>query len=159
MAGLSFADGNGQQGAPPSDPVGCLYRDVLTTDGHGSAESSPTDRQSGGSPPEQAFNPQPQQRVVSLPASSASDVAPPPPPASRLIRIDQPIKSLCGAAGAGPEGPLAVSGPIQTVSDQEILANRESEEEIRKIPRFQSYRAGVPSRVGPVCRLLRRCRW
>ncbi len=63
------------------------------------------------------------------------------------INISQPIGSLCGAVTARSEGPLTVRGEIETISDEEILKNRESEEGIQSIPRFRNYQPGNPSKV------------
>ncbi|KAK5858276.1 hypothetical protein PBY51_002429 [Eleginops maclovinus] len=70
-----------------------------------------------------------------------------PAAASPRINISQPIGSLCGVAKARPGGPLTVSGEIETISEEEILRNRESEEGIRSIPRFRNYQPGKPSKV------------
>ncbi|XP_062309600.1 RNA-binding protein 41 [Osmerus eperlanus] len=67
--------------------------------------------------------------------------------APKRINISQPIGSLCGAVEAGSGGPLTVRGEILEISDGEILENRESEEEIRNIPRFHNYQPGEPSKV------------
>lgn len=69
------------------------------------------------------------------------------------ISLNQPIGSLCGAAGAGLGGPLTVRGKIKELTDEEILQNREPEEGIRRIPRFTNYQPGNPSKVlsGTVC--------
>lgn len=63
------------------------------------------------------------------------------------INISQPIGSLCGAVKAESGAPLTVRGEIETVSDEEILKSRESEEGIRSIPRFRNYQPGKPSKV------------
>ncbi|XP_029028621.1 RNA-binding protein 41 [Betta splendens] len=63
------------------------------------------------------------------------------------ITISQPIGSLCGVARSQSGGPLTVRGEIETVTDEEIRMNRESEEGIRSIPRFQNYQPGNPSKV------------
>ncbi|XP_006785187.1 RNA-binding protein 41 [Neolamprologus brichardi] len=65
----------------------------------------------------------------------------------RQINISQPISSLCGTAKVGPSRPLTVTGEIETITDEEILKNRESEEGIRSIPRFRNYQPGKPSKV------------
>ncbi|KAM9728889.1 RNA-binding protein 41 isoform 1-T2 [Menidia menidia] len=71
----------------------------------------------------------------------------PPGPAGPLqLDVRRPIRSLCGAAGRAG-GPLALRGEVRTVTDEEILRNRESEEGIRNIPRFQNYQPGKPSKV------------
>ncbi|KAF1378277.1 hypothetical protein PFLUV_G00188880 [Perca fluviatilis] len=72
---------------------------------------------------------------------------PPPTAAPPQINISQPIGSLCGAAKSRSGGPLTVRGEIETISDEEILKNRESEEGIQSIPRFRSYQPGIPSKV------------
>ncbi|XP_059206934.1 RNA-binding protein 41 [Centropristis striata] len=99
-------------------------------------------------------------RRLSVQSESSSDTAeqqlaqdrtghpPPPPPAvPTQINISQPIGSLCGAAKARSGRPLTVRGEIETISDEEILKNRESEEGIRSIPRFRNYQPGKPSKV------------
>lgn len=162
---LSFTDGNnqnGQQGDPPSDPVGCLYRDVLTKDGQNSPESSEdeTSRTESGQSEETFVHqpePQEQNKSASLLSESRSDGAQPeadrpPPPAPQQININQPIRSLHGVvgAGSGSEGPLTITGSIEMISDEEILKDREPEEGIRSIPRFQNYQPGKPSKVTAV---------
>lgn len=139
MEGLSFTDGNDQQGEPPSDPVGCLYRDVLTKDGQRSPEGACRAEPERWAGPSSRSEPEGQEEEVERPR----------PPAPQHIHLHQPIRSLCGAAGAG-SGPLTVTGAIQTISDEEILENRETEEGIRNIPRFRRYQPGVPSRVPPL---------
>ncbi|CAF92810.1 unnamed protein product, partial [Tetraodon nigroviridis] len=129
LTALYHRGGNDQQGAPPPDPVGCLYRDVLTKDGPSSPDSWQTEPSGAGSGPGAG--------------SSRSEEASNPRPQQQEIHINQPIRSL----RAGPEGPLTVTGAIESISEEEILDNRESEEGIRKIPRFQSYRPGTPSKV------------
>lgn len=157
MEVLSVTDGNDQQGEPPSDPVGCLYRDVLTKDGQNSPEPSQdgrcgaersADSQSGNSQSEEEFDrqPEPQEQNLSTPPPSESR-SDQPEEVRRQIHINQPIRSLCGAVGAGSEGPLTLTGAIETIPDEEILKNREPEEGIRNIPRFQKYQPGIPSRV------------
>ncbi|XP_051255877.1 RNA-binding protein 41 [Dicentrarchus labrax] len=71
----------------------------------------------------------------------------PPLAAPTQIDISQPIGSLCVAATPRSGGPLTVRGEIETISDEEILKNRESEEGIRSIPRFRNYQPGKPSKV------------
>ncbi|XP_031164088.1 RNA-binding protein 41 [Sander lucioperca] len=94
---------------------------------------------------------------LSVQSESSSDPAeqqlvpdrpgPPPTAAPPQINISQPIGSLCGAAKARSGGPLTVRGEIETISDEEILKNRDSEEGIQSIPRFRSYQPGIPSKV------------
>lgn len=161
MEVLSFTDGdhqNGQQGDPPPDPIECLYRDVLAKDRQNSPETSQegTRRtesvQSGDTlSSEETFIHQPQE-TASLSSESQSDVVQagydrPPPPVPRQLHINQPISSLHGAVRAGSDGPLTITGAIETILDEEILQNRESDEGIRSIPRFQKYQPGKPSKV------------
>ncbi|XP_036379794.1 RNA-binding protein 41 [Megalops cyprinoides] len=63
------------------------------------------------------------------------------------ISASQPIRSLCSVARQGTGGPLTVSGLVEQIPEEEIRANRETEEEIRCIPRFQNYQRGEPSKV------------
>lgn len=46
-----------------------------------------------------------------------------------------------------PPRPVVIKDPVEFVPEEEILRNRLSEEELRKIPRFSSYHPGEPSRV------------
>uniref|UniRef100_A0A8C7WXU3 RNA binding motif protein 41 n=1 Tax=Oryzias sinensis TaxID=183150 RepID=A0A8C7WXU3_9TELE len=72
----------------------------------------------------------------------------PDPVAPVQIEIHQPIGSLRGSADtAGSGGPLTVRGQVETITDAEILENREREEAIRSIPRFRNYQPGKPSKV------------
>ncbi|TNM84511.1 hypothetical protein fugu_008689 [Takifugu bimaculatus] len=96
--------------------------------------------------------PQEQNETASLSSESQSDVVQagydrPPPPVPRQLNINQPIRSLHGAVRAGSDGPLTITGAIETILDEEILKNRESDEGIRSIPRFQKYQPGKPSKV------------
>ncbi|XP_041742661.1 RNA-binding protein 41 isoform X1 [Coregonus clupeaformis] len=67
--------------------------------------------------------------------------------APKRINMSQPIGSLCGAAKAGPGGPVMVRGEVEEVPEEEIQQNRETEEGIRSIPRFHNYQPGEPSKV------------
>ncbi|XP_066190045.1 RNA-binding protein 41 [Sylvia atricapilla] len=46
-----------------------------------------------------------------------------------------------------PPRPVVIKEPVEFVPEEEILRNRLSEEELRKIPRFSSYHPGEPSKV------------
>ncbi|XP_066502703.1 RNA-binding protein 41 [Hoplias malabaricus] len=67
--------------------------------------------------------------------------------ASQKITVNQPIGRLTAASGPNQNGPLMVSGKIEDISDEEIRNNRATEEDIRKISRFQNYQHGEPSNV------------
>uniref|UniRef100_A0A8C5HQ28 RNA-binding protein 41 n=1 Tax=Gouania willdenowi TaxID=441366 RepID=A0A8C5HQ28_GOUWI len=133
---------NSQQGASSSDPMDCLYKDILSEetqvsqhdpDTKSTTESDQRDHNQAHadlSDPEPASQTQP----------SCSSVQSQP-----RIDISQPIGSLCAASGT--DGPLTVRGEIQTLTDEEILKNRECEEVIRSIPRFKNYQQGNPSKV------------
>ncbi|CAM4671419.1 unnamed protein product [Leuciscus chuanchicus] len=63
------------------------------------------------------------------------------------MTVSQSIGSLSAAFVQGHDGPLTVSGRIEEISDEEIKNNRETEEDIRNIPRFKNYQRGNPSNV------------
>ncbi|XP_022594566.1 RNA-binding protein 41 isoform X1 [Seriola dumerili] len=162
----------GQQGAASSDPMDSLYRDVLSKDrqqgslldsegettaaSHLSTHRTVSDQsqssrthndqseETGGEEngssdqPETSSDTSKQQQHTQDRQERAAPVK---------IEINQPIGSLCGAVKAGSGGPLTVRGEIETITDEEILQNRESEEGIRSIPRFRNYRPGIPSKV------------
>uniref|UniRef100_A0AAV2J9J7 Uncharacterized protein n=1 Tax=Knipowitschia caucasica TaxID=637954 RepID=A0AAV2J9J7_KNICA len=58
------------------------------------------------------------------------------------IDLKQPISSL----RAQSHGALTVTGLVPVVSDEDIAANCESDENIRSIPRFRNYEPGKPSK-------------
>lgn len=64
------------------------------------------------------------------------------------ITVNQPIGRLSASSGQDQNGPVTVSGRIGKISDEAIRNNRETEEGIRKIPRFQNYQHGELSNVG-----------
>ncbi|KAJ8266900.1 hypothetical protein GJAV_G00135940 [Gymnothorax javanicus] len=68
-------------------------------------------------------------------------------PRQQKLSINQPISSLEGVAQPRSGGPLAVGGTVEQIPEAEILANKETEEGIRSIPRFQNYQRGEPSKV------------
>lgn len=142
-----------------------VYRDVLScqeqaslqdterqqhstvSDQSGSSQSH--DSQSGDTP-DLRSNLQGEQRCGSGSNTAQQQDRPDPrQPADPRVQIslNQPIGSLCGAAGAGLGRPLTVRGKIKEPTDEEILQNCESEEGIRSIPRFRNYQPGSPSKV------------
>lgn len=167
----------GQQGELSSDPMDSLYRDILSKErqeaslqdsqretagaSHLSTHRIVSDQlqdsqrdssQSKGASDHQSEL-QGERSSSSVQSESSSDTAElqltqdRPPAAPTHINISQPIGSLCGAATARSGGPLTVRGEIETISDEEILKNRESEEGIQSIPRFRNYQPGKPSKV------------
>uniref|UniRef100_A0A3P9JE60 RNA-binding protein 41 n=1 Tax=Oryzias latipes TaxID=8090 RepID=A0A3P9JE60_ORYLA len=142
----------GQQGASSSDPMDSLYRDVLCSTKAEPPPESPhrTEARQQNSRDSSDRLPLEQQEenvapsVRSQPASEDR----PDPAAPVQIEIHQPIGSLRGSADtAGSGGPLTVRGQVETITDAEILENRELEEAIRSIPRFRNYQPGKPSKV------------
>lgn len=166
----------GQEGASSSsDPMDSLYRDVLSKERkQASLQERETTRASQLSISDQLQDSQKdnsqskeasdheselhgEESSLSVQSESTSDTSEqqlaqdrpgqPPPAAPTHINISQPIGRLRGAAKAGSGGPLTVRGEIETISDEEILKNRESEEGIQSIPRFRNYQPGKPSKV------------
>ncbi|XP_040007280.1 RNA-binding protein 41 isoform X2 [Xiphias gladius] len=166
-----------QQGASSSDPMDALYKDVLskerqqaslqdsegktaaahsTKPGTDQSQNSQTDNDQSEDTAARQSEAQGEKRSSGAPESS-SDTSEQQHSqdlqgrtrlaAPTKIEISQPIGSLRGAVKAGSGGPLTVRGEIETITDEEILQNRESEEGIRTIPRFRNYQPGKPSKV------------
>nr|XP_033955820.1 RNA-binding protein 41 [Pseudochaenichthys georgianus] len=161
-----------QQGAPSSDPMDSLFRDVL---GRNRKNASPQDRETAAHLSTHRNTPDQSQdshrdnnsnqsheasdyiselqsdKSVSVQSEWSSEPAEqhlaqedsPAAAAPPRINISQPIGSLKARSG----GPLTVRGEIQTISEEDILKNRESEEGIQNIPRFRNYQPGKPSKV------------
>lgn len=56
--------------------------------------------------------------------------------------------TLCAAMPhQSPPRPVIIKEPVEFVSEEEICKNRLSEEELRNIPKFSSYRPGEPNKV------------
>ncbi|KAM3601806.1 uncharacterized protein V6R79_019125 [Siganus canaliculatus] len=153
---------NSHQGETSSDPMDSLYRDVITEEKQDASGHLPeqrlvsdqsADAQRDGSQSEEASVPQSDLQGDSSSKSGESkrsddseqQLVRDTPPAQ--IDMKQPIGSLRGAVTASSGRPLTVRGDIETISDEEILSNRESDEGIRSIPRFRNYQAGNPSKV------------
>ncbi|XP_036976250.1 RNA-binding protein 41 isoform X2 [Acanthopagrus latus] len=163
-----------QQGESCSDPMDSLYRDVFEKGGQ-QASLQDSDRDTGGAPhllthatvsdqsqdsqrdnnqSEEASDQHGERSSLSGLSSDPSeqqlvqeDPRKSPPAAPTHINISQPIGSLCGAVKAGSGRQLTVRGDIETITDEEILNNRESEDGIRSIPRFRNYESGKPNKV------------
>lgn len=63
------------------------------------------------------------------------------------MTLGQSIGTLSAASAQSHDEPVTVSGRIEEISDEEIKNNRETEEGIRNIPRFNNYQRGTPSHV------------
>ncbi|KAM7374001.1 hypothetical protein PAMP_006680 [Pampus punctatissimus] len=152
-----------QQRASSADPMDSVYRDILCEGrpraslqdsqetSHLSAHGAESD-QNSQKDNNQSKELQGEKSISSVqPKSETSEqqdtAGKPPPDAPVKINISQPIGSLCGAVKAGSGALLTVRGEIETVSDDEILKNREPDEGIRSIPRFRNYQPGKPSKV------------
>ncbi|XP_069572318.1 RNA-binding protein 41 isoform X1 [Brachyistius frenatus] len=154
-----------QQGATSSDPMDSLYRDVLhkgrraslreepagatrpsthRTESDQSQNSQTDDNQSEDASAHQS---EPQGPARSSPDTSELQQHARDRPGEPRINISRPIGSLRGAAKAGSGGPLTVRGDVETVTDDDILKNRESDDGIRSVPRFRNYQPGKPSEV------------
>ncbi|XP_038159632.1 RNA-binding protein 41 [Cyprinodon tularosa] len=173
LTALYHRDGNAdenQQGASSSDPMDSIYRDVLRcqtqispedSSGHQNLESSASSTSGATWDQSERFEsstsqsnepsgcePDPQSEDASEQLQKPQDrveTDQPDPPVR--IDVNRPIGSLAGASAARSGKPLTACGEIETLTDEEILNNRESEEGIRSIPRFKSYQPGNASKV------------
>ncbi|CAK6977885.1 RNA-binding protein 41 [Scomber scombrus] len=161
-----------QQGASSSDPMSSLYRDILCERkpqvslqepernpagaSHLSISETASDQNSQKDNNQEASEYQSElqgekssssSQLESETSEQQDEPGKPQLAAPVKIHISQPIGSLCGAVKVGSGVPLTVRGEIETVSDEEILKNRESEEGIRSIQRFRNYQPGKPSKV------------
>ncbi|KAK2828424.1 hypothetical protein Q5P01_019458 [Channa striata] len=135
----------GQQGPSSSDPMDTLYRDVLNKEGqHVSPQNSESETCAASQKTvyDQSENNDKDRVSDKLKPSHTdndkSENTTEPPSELQAEKVDHQ---------AGSAGPLTVRGKIETIADEEILKNRESEEGIRSIPRFRNYQPGQPSKV------------
>ncbi|KAM8899087.1 RNA-binding protein 41 isoform 1-T3 [Spinachia spinachia] len=135
-------DQESQEGASPSDPMDSLYREVLGKERKPDAETAVAEQP----PPHRSDQSQPAQSE-SIPEPPLAKSGPAPPPAPPRIDISRPIGSLRGTQRATSGEPLTVRGDVETISDEDVRKNRESEEGIRNIPRFRNYEPGKPCKV------------
>lgn len=68
---------------------------------------------------------------------------------NRKMDVSQSIGTLISPANSRSQEnrPVTVTGQVEYVPEEEILKNKETEEGIRSIPRFQKYQPGEPSDV------------
>lgn len=155
-----------QQGASStSDPMDSVYRDVFTKEGRPilpqeqqenssyltTADQSQcslrgTDPSQSSQLPRSKTGPSGQSESSQNTASrgQTQQLHKPRLASPTEIDISRPIGSLCAT---GTCGVLTVRGDIEDIADEDIRENREPEEGVRSIPRFQNYRPGEPSKV------------
>ncbi|KAK2826988.1 hypothetical protein Q7C36_017914 [Tachysurus vachellii] len=142
------ASDDGQQGATFSNPMDSLYRDILNDQQEHSEsvtyfhQTDPDRDQTPRLDPEtdpdsdrsHALN---SQSAGITPSKNQESASVPQKPT-----VNQPIGRVTSCCG-----PVTVSGTVEEISDEEIRNNRETEDGIRRISRFQNYRRGEPSNV------------
>ncbi|XP_077448268.1 RNA-binding protein 41 isoform X2 [Stigmatopora argus] len=142
LTSLYHRDKNNQdslQGPASANPIDTLYRDLLSEspqDGEAAGMCRLSPSRPSHSPPQEGHD---QSEEVSPEMPERSGTA--------QLEISHPIGSLRGPGGSGLGQPLTITGRLDAVTDQDIRDNRESEEEIRNIPRFRNYEPGKPSKV------------
>ncbi|TSP68511.1 RNA-binding protein 41 [Bagarius yarrelli] len=144
----------GQQGETLSNPIDSLYRDLLKDqqkDSDRVTHSSQTDFNHKQTPhPDQpdALNNQSSVITDSPPPISTTQSQNQEPSASpQKLTVNQPIGRVSSCHSRGQRGPVTVSGTVEQISAQEIRNNRETEDGIRRIARFQNYQRGEPSNM------------
>lgn len=154
---------NVQQGATSSNLMDSLYKDFLK-DQREDSESATHSSQSG-SDHDQMPRPDPDSDQLNALDDSQSSISnvdvidttrsrnQESSPVPQKLTVNQPIGRVTSCCAQGHSGPVTVSGKVEEISDEEIRNNRETEDGIRGISRFQNYQRGEPSNVG----LLRDC--
>ncbi|MCI4386339.1 hypothetical protein PGIGA_G00061260 [Pangasianodon gigas] len=158
---------NGQQGATLSNPMDSLYRDFLKDhqkDSESVTHSSRTDSDHNQTPRPDLDSDQLHAVDDCSSQSSISNESTPPigttqsqsqesssssssSSVPQKLTVNQPIGRVTSCCGQGQSGPLTISGKVEEISDEEIRNNRETEDGIRGISRFQNYQRGEPSNV------------
>ncbi|GAA6067304.1 RNA-binding protein 41, partial [Tachysurus ichikawai] len=144
------ASDDGQQGATFSNPMDSLYRDILNdqqkhtervtyfpqtdSDHNRTPRLDPETDPDPDSDRPNALNSQSEVITHSENQESASVTQKP--------TVNQPIGRVTSC-----RSPVTVSGTVEEISDEEIRDNRETEDGIRRISRFQNYQRGEPSNV------------
>ncbi|KAB5548671.1 hypothetical protein PHYPO_G00058260 [Pangasianodon hypophthalmus] len=154
---------NGQQGETFSNPMDSLYRDFLKddqTDSESVSHSSPTDSDHNQTPrpdpdsdqshavddcsSQSSISNESSLRICTTQSQSQESSSSSVP---QKLTVNQPIGRVTSCCGQGQSGPLTISGKVEEISDEEIRNNRETEDGIRGISRFQNYQRGEPSNV------------
>lgn len=159
---------NGQQEANFSNPMDSLYREFLkdqqrdpesvtyssqTDPDHSQAprpdpdsdRSHALDDCNGRSSESNQSTPTVGATQSPRPESSSSSSSSVP----QKLTVNQPIGRVTSRQGRS--SPVTVSGKVEEISDEEIRNNRETEDGIRGMSRFQDYQRGEPSNVGFLC--------
>lgn len=155
---------DGQQGATSLNPMDSLYRDVLK-DQQEDSESVKHTSQSGfdhkqmpsrdprnfsesdeytppGSTPP-GSTPPGSTPLVDAARSRAREL----PCVAQNLTVNRPIGCVTSCCVTSCCGPVTLSGKVEEISDEEIRNNRETDDGIRGISRFQNYQRGEPSNV------------
>ncbi|XP_017348062.1 RNA-binding protein 41 isoform X2 [Ictalurus punctatus] len=155
---------NGQQEANFSNPMDSLYREFLKDqqrDPESVTHSSQTDPDHSQAPrpdPDSDrshalddCNGRSSESNQSTPTVGATQSPRPESSSSssssvpQKLTVNQPIGRVTSRQGRS--SPVTVSGKVEEISDEEIRNNRETEDGIRGMSRFQDYQRGEPSNV------------
>ncbi|KAF7697358.1 RNA-binding protein 41 [Silurus meridionalis] len=156
LTSLYHQDGDSQkeqQGATFFTPMDTLYRDFLKDHQKDSVTHlSQTESHRGDTP-----HPDPdshrsrnavdeQNRESGIDSESATQSQSQTCVPQKLT-VNQAIGRVTSCSAQCRSGPVTASGKVEEISDEEIRKNRETEEGIRGISRFQNYQCGDPSNV------------
>lgn len=148
---------DGQQGATSSNPMDSLYRDFFKDqkkDSESITHSSQIDsdhKQTPNPDSDQTHTLDSQSSVITeftRPVGTTPSQNQESSSVPQKLTVNQPIGRVTACCGQGQSGPVTVSGKVEEISDEEIRNNRETEDEIRRISRFQNYQRGELSNVG-----------
>lgn len=153
---------DGQQGATSSNPMDSLYRDFFKDqkkDSESVTHSSQMDSDRKQTPHPDPDSDSDQTHTLDSQTSVITESTRPfgttpsqnqesSSSVPQKLTVNQPIGRVTACCGQGQSGPVTVSGKVEEISDKEIRNNRETEDEIRRISRFQNYQRGEPSNVG-----------
>ncbi|KAG7321253.1 hypothetical protein KOW79_015668 [Hemibagrus wyckioides] len=150
----------GQQGATSSNPMDSLYRDFFKDqkkDSESVTHSSQTDSDHKQTPHPDLDSDSDQTHTLDSQSSVITESTRPfgttpsqnqeSSSVPQKLTVNQPIGRVTACCSQGQSGPVTVSGKVEEISDEEIRNNRETEDGIRRISRFQNYQRGEPSNV------------
>ncbi|KAK3523541.1 hypothetical protein QTP70_002450 [Hemibagrus guttatus] len=147
---------DGQQGVTFSNPMDSLYRDFFKDQKkfsesvtHSSQKESdhnhtphPDSDQTHTLDSQSSVITESMKPVSTTPSQNQESSSVP-----QKLTVNQPIGCVTSCCGQGQSGPVTVSGKVEEISDEQIRNNRETEDGIRRISRFQNYQRGEPSNV------------